>query len=278
MADKDDISEEGREALDSYFAASGSWASDRQDSLRRSRTIAWIIAGIAIAIAFFEALALLFLTPLKTVEPYTLLVDKQTGYVELLKPLEPQLVSGKEALTESFLVQYVTAREGFDINALRTDYRKTALWSAGPARSAYLASAQASNPGSYLATLPRSTIIDVRVKSVSHIGENVAMVRFDTIRSDAGGQISSPRPWVAVIRYRYSGEPMQVEDRYINPLGFQVTSYRRSAEALPQPELATTVVIEPPQETQQAPAAQVPAGSRGLVPGEPARRVPGPGR
>jgi type IV secretion system protein VirB8 len=35
-----------------------------------------------------------------------------------------------------------------------------------------------------------------------------------------------------MIAYRWSGEPMKLEDRFVNPLGFQVTSYRRDPEAL----------------------------------------------
>ena len=65
------------------------------------------------------------------------------------------------------------------------------------------------------------------------------MVRFETQRRDAGGQAEPPRAWVAVIRYRYSGEPMRIEDRFVNPLGFEVLRYRRDAEALPpEPEAA----------------------------------------
>ena len=37
--------------------------------------------------------------------------------------------------------------------------------------------------------------------------------------------------WAAQIRYRYSGEPMSLEDRLANPLGFQVIEYRRDQEA-----------------------------------------------
>ena len=50
--------------------------------------MAWIVATVALVVALFEALALIVLTPLKTVVPYTLLVDKQTGYVQELKPLD----------------------------------------------------------------------------------------------------------------------------------------------------------------------------------------------
>lgn len=227
------MKKQAREALDAYFAEGDSWAKDRNDDLRASRRIAWWVAGGASAIAVCEALALMFLTPLKTVEPYTLLVDRQTGFVQQLKPLEPQLISGDRALTQSFLVQYVIAREEFDINALQTDYRKVGLWSGGQARADYLATMQASNSDSPLARLPRSTVVDVRIKSVTPLGPNTAMVRFDTIRRDAGGEARVGQPWMTVIRYDYSGAPMSAADRMINPLGFRVTHYRRSAEALP---------------------------------------------
>ncbi|MFK7841713.1 MAG: virB8 family protein [Sphingorhabdus sp.] len=226
------MKKEAREDLDAYFAGADSWAKDEREGLKTSRKMAWVVAGVAVIVALLEAIALIVLLPLKTVEPYTLMVDKQTGFVQALKPVDPQLVSGDKALTQSFLVQYVIAREGFDVNALQADYRKVSLWSAGAARRAYLATVPASNPSSYLATLPRSTTINVRVKSVSPIGDKASMVRFETTRKDAGGQQGPPRAWVSVVRYQYSGEPMAVEDRFVNPLGFQVVHYRRSAETL----------------------------------------------
>jgi type IV secretion system protein VirB8 len=190
-----------------------------------------------------EAAALVLLTPLKTVEPYTLMVDRTTGYVEALKPLDKAQVATDSALTRSFLVQYVIARETFDMATLNANYRKVGLFSADAARSSYLQAMQVSNPQSPL-LYPRTTVVDVRVKSVSPLGSNAALVRFDTIRSDSGTQPRPPASWVAVIRYRYSTAPMSVDDRFVNPLGFQVTSYRKDPEALPaamliQPQAAT---------------------------------------
>src|SRR3546814_4386960 len=93
------------------------------------------------------------------------LVDRQTGFVQQLKPLDAETISADRALTQSFLVQYVIAREGFDIDALQSDYRKVALWSSGSARQTYLSDIKVSNPDSPLARLPRSSRIDVEVKS-----------------------------------------------------------------------------------------------------------------
>lgn len=269
------MNKQAREALDAYYVEAGSWAEDRQEELRKSRKTAWTIALIAAVVALLLALALIVLLPLKTVEPYVLTVDKQTGFVQALEPLNPERLSGDAALTQSFLTQYVIAREGFNADALQADYRRVALWSADTARSTYIAGQQASNPDSPLARYPRTTVVETIVKSVSPMGPNVAMVRFNTVRRDAGGQVQPPLAWVAVIRYRYSGAPMRIEDRLINPLGFEVLHYQRNAEALPPepaaappPETTTIkpVVVVPaqqPAQPQQQPAQPPPAQPRG---------------
>jgi len=227
------MNDESRKSLDAYYEQAGSWNSDRLQAMRSSLKVAWWVAGGAALIAVLEAGALILLTPLKTVEPYTLLVDRTTGYVQELKPLDPGKIAPDTALTQSFLVQYVLAREGFDLATVNVNYRKVALLSAERARSSYLSQMQVSNPESPLVSLPRGAVIDARVKSISPVGKDVALVRFDTVRTDPNGQALPPQPWIATVRYRWSGEPMKLEDRFLNPLGFQVTAYRRDAEALP---------------------------------------------
>jgi type IV secretion system protein VirB8 len=244
-----------------YYRQAATWSQDRQDALRRSKRIAWIVASGAALIAILEAFALMLLTPLKTVEPYTLLVDRHTGYVQALKPLTPGSVSPDTALTQSFLVQYVIARESFDSDLLQSNYRKVALWSADTARSTYIASMQTSNPASPIVRYPRTAVVETQVKSVSSIGRDRALVRFETSRHDAGGPSQAPTSWVAMIRYRFSTEPMSVEDRYLNPLGFQVVHYQRDAETLPTneptPRDAAATTSLPPF---QAGRAAAPAG------------------
>lgn len=238
-----------RHDLKAYYSEGDSWAADRISSLRSSRRIAWWVAAGAVAVALGQAVALVVLTPLKTVEPYTLLVDRSTGYVQALDPLDPAKVTPDRALTQSMLVQYVIARESFDRATVQSDYRKVGLWSAERARQTYLDLMRATNVDSPLVRYPRNAVIETRVKSVSPIGENSAMVRFDTVRRDGDAVATAPQPWVAIVRYRYSGEPMATGDRYLNPLGFQVIEYRRDPENLtPEspmpPEFTTETVLE----------------------------------
>lgn len=231
--------------LEDYYQAAASWSEDRSAALAASRRIAWLVAAAAGAIALLEAVALVLLTPLKTVEPYTLLVDRQTGHVEALKPLERATITPDSALTRSFLVQYVIGREGFDIDSLKDTYRKVALWSAGEARNRYIDDMQASNPASPLAVLPRRAVVQVRVRSVSSLNADTSLVRFTTIRTDPGGQAQPPQLFAAVVKYRYSGAEMSAEDRMTNPLGFQVVRYRRDAETLPEASVLAPPVAAP---------------------------------
>ena len=80
-----------------------------------------------------------------------------------------------------------------------------------------------------------------------------------------------PQLWVAVIRYRYTGEPMRMEDRLINPLGFEVLRYRRDPEAPPppgpaaapapaKPVVVVPVQTAPPAAAQPQPQQQAPRG------------------
>lgn len=241
------------EPLAEYYKDAESWAADRDRSADSSRKIAWIVAGAASIIAVLEAIALVLLVPLKTVQPYTLLVDKQTGFVQELKPLERQTITPDQALTRSFLAQYVIAREGFDIDSLKDTYRKVALWSFGEARSRYLGDMQATNPLSPLASLPRKALVEVEVRSISSLNTDTALVRYSTVRTDPGGQRQAPQPWAAVVRYRFSGEAMASSDRLLNPLGFQVVRYRRDAEIISEPVAALAPTSLPASATQ-APA------------------------
>lgn len=230
-----------------YYGDAASWSDDRVAEASRSRRIAWIAAGVAGTIALLEAFALVLLIPTKTVVPYTLLVDRQTGYVEKLDPLQSKELSPDSALIRSFLVQYVIAREGFDYDSVNDSYRKVALWSAEEARSRYLGEMQASNPLSPLASLPRRALVQVQIRSVSSLNADTSLVRFTTTRTDPGAQAQPPQLWAAVIKYRFSGAALSAEDRMINPLGFQVVRYRRDAETLPeaQPIEVQPVEVQP---------------------------------
>jgi type IV secretion system protein VirB8 len=249
------------EKLEEYYREAESWSEDRQAAADRSVRLAWIVAGVAAVIALVLAFALVALIPLKREVPYTLLVDRQTGYVQALHPFDGETITADAALTRSFLVQYVIGRESFDIDSLQESYRKVGLLSADEAREQYLALMRPSNPLSPQASLPRRTTVDTQIRSVSSLSPNTAMVRFSTVRTDPGARAQVAQHWAAVVTYRYSNAEMSADDRLTNPLGFQVIRYRRDAETLPEtlpqagPEVGPAARRVPTADQSQAPVA-----------------------
>ena len=211
--------------------------------------------------AIVEAFALLMLTPLKTVTVAPILVDRQTGFVEVLKPDGRKELTANAALTQSLLAQYVVARERFDIASVASDYHKVALWSGAGARDEYVASAAPTNPQSPLKLYARSTVVETRVKSISPIGANVALVRFETLRRDQDGRSTPPQAWASVVAYRFVDTPLPLQDRLLNPLGFQVVRYHRDQEALP---IEAPSPASPP--VSPSPLVAAPAGTPGVRP------------
>lgn len=217
-----------------YLADARTWAEDQQERRETMTRWAWRVALGASLIAVLEAIALVALAPLKTVVPYTLTVDRQTGYVETVRGVNLGPLSESEAVTHAFLAQYVMARETFDASDLNANYQKVAAWSRERARANYLHDFDRGNPRGVLMTTPPTSVISVRIKSISMLSKTTGLVRFDTERQDTG-QVESGRPqaWTAVVGFRRDGAPTRMEDRLTNPLGFQVFSYRRDAETAP---------------------------------------------
>src|SRR3546814_9747580 len=76
-----------RQDLKAYFSEAASWDHDRLIAANRSKRLAWIIAGMAGSLAVTAVAAVAMLTPLKTVAPYVITVDKATGASEIAAPL-----------------------------------------------------------------------------------------------------------------------------------------------------------------------------------------------
>ena len=217
---------------DTYYAVAQSWADERVAAEQRMRKLAWIVAGVAAAIALLLGLVIAMLVPLKTVQPYVVTVDRQSGAVELATTVANGRLTQNEAVIQAQLANYVRVRETFDATDLTSNYRRVQLLSSPDVRTAYVAAMAASNPASPLHTLSPGDTVSVRIKSVSLLSPGTALVRFDSDRKTAGSNIVTSNAEVAAISFGFSSKPLRAEDRFDNPLGFEVTRYRRDIEGM----------------------------------------------
>jgi type IV secretion system protein VirB8 len=202
-----------------------------------------------------------FLLPLKQSIPYTITVDRETGYVQTSRGIDLGPISESEAIAQSFAVQYVLARETFEASDFRDKYEKTLMWSQGAAETEYLREWDKNNPVSLRNRVRPTTRIKVTIKSVTVLGPRSAMVRFDTEQSEGPSSGGIRQPWVASLTYSFSGKAISDRDRYMNPLGYQIATYRRDAETADPINVAAPP--PPPAPAMIAPAPSV-IGADGL--------------
>lgn len=217
-----------------YYAAARSWADGQVSSLARETRIAWRVAIGASAVAILLALALVLMLPFKTVQPYVLSIDRRTGVVEPAMALRNGTLSENEAVIQAQLAGYVIARETFDATDLPQLYRRVQIMSSRPAAAAYVAQMSATNPASPLNTLNRGDTVAVQIRSVSLIADGAALVRFTATRTALGNGVGQSSNFVSAISFGFNGRPLRQADRFDNPLGFQVTRYRRDSEGIGQ--------------------------------------------
>jgi type IV secretion system protein VirB8 len=214
-----------------YYQQGKSWEDDTHRRLRRSRTFAWLLTGVFGVMALLSLVALVLLFPLKQYEPYMVAVDKTTGHLEIARALKPGDLSQDEAVTAANIVRYIRARETYDPRMIKSNFDLAQLYSTGAAADDLVREFTPSNPNSRDKRYGMDTTIAVTVKSVSFLNRTTATVRLST--EEKRQNTTRREHWVAVIKFRYTSTPLKNEYRFDNPLGFQVTEYRRDQESLP---------------------------------------------
>jgi type IV secretion system protein VirB8 len=220
-----------------YFADGATWERDIARRNRNSRALAWIVASVMTLVAVGSLGTLALLVPLKTYEPYMVVVDRTTGFVEVKRPMAEGSLTQDEAVTTFNVVRYIKARETYDPRALKDNFDLAQLLATGDAARELTEIYSPANPQNPVKIFGSNTEVAVSVKSVTFPNNRTALVRFSTDEKTATS--ITTRNWVSLVRFRYTSAPMRNEYRFDNPLGFQVLEYRRDQETAPSPGTAT---------------------------------------
>lgn len=188
---------------------------------------ALVVAGIACA-------AVMGLTPLKEVEPYVARVNETTGAVDIITSIKDKQMHYDEVVNKYWLAEYVRQRESYDWNTVQMSYDNTLLMSA-PEVQIPFKNIYNSNNAPHKVLKNRFKVV-AKVTNISFVGD-VAQVRFEKQMMPITGETETtpapPEKLIATVAFEFKATPMKESSRLINPLGFQVTSYRVDPEAAP---------------------------------------------
>lgn len=196
-----------------------------------SRTLAWRITGCCLVLLLVAILmtGLTIYRYSQPLPPYLLTINKQTGEVSQLKMTRDQSSYGEE-IDKYWLTQYINHRESYDYYSIQADYDAVGLMSDPQVINDYLK--KFSGPQSLDKVLGAKQTINVKIRSVMlDRPHKVATIRFETItRSTSNPDNAQHQSWIAILGYQYEALTMNAQQRFINPLGFRITSYRVSTE------------------------------------------------
>jgi type IV secretion system protein VirB8 len=226
-------------ALDRYLKEAISWDSDRTAQTKRSERTAWWVAGAGWLCAMASAVALLFLTPLKGVEPFVIRVDNTTGVVDVV-PVYLGRAPMEQAVTRYFLTHYITVCERFNLVTAESDYEECGAFHTAQRNQAWYALWNTTNPRSPLNVHKDGSTIRVEVESVSFFRrsngvEDLAQVRYRKSDHPIGGAAEHTTHWIATIQYAYASASSDPRTRRWNPLGFKIVEIGSEPEVLANP-------------------------------------------
>lgn len=236
---KENVSpEQGREisdAIRSYTFAAQYFekhiAEEEKAKTKRANRLS-IFLGV---ITFMSVGAVLLLTPLKTVVPFVIRVDNNSGYTDIVQ-------AGADKYTDQtddsyWSVLYVTQRESYNFSTQDMREKFVELSSYNNIFNEYK-TFQLSKKG-YMAVLGDKQQIRVNIRNVSKPQESTdkttktIQIRFDkSVLDDVGQPVASipTTTWMATISFDYGRLPKNRLDEWINPKGYGVRSYELSQE------------------------------------------------
>ena len=230
------------ETLGVYLRESTSWDDDRVAQARRSTRVAWRVAGAGWVCAVTGGLSLLFLMPLKRVEPFVIRVDNTTGVVDVV-PVYAGGASMDREVTRYFLTHYITTCERFNFATAESDYEECGAFHSARRNQAWSALWNKTNPASPLNVHKDGSSVRAQVESVSFFQRgsgvtDLAQVRYVKGERQAAGAEEHFTHWIATFQYAYSTPSKDPRLRGWNPLGFKVVEMISEPEVVPSP--ATT--------------------------------------
>lgn len=216
--------------LKQYFAEAQSWDHDRAVKAEREKRRAFLFAGAAGLIAA-ATLVWHVVAPLKTIEPYVIRVNQNSGGVDVVNVVKnTQEITADDAVRKFFLSEYIRNRESWVAPAADEMFKSVAALSAPNEQEKIAAERRPENATSPVNIYKNGENVGVRVNNVTFIGDRVAQVRFTKTVRSAGVLADQASQWVATINFRFINKPETEADRLYNPLGFQVVSYRADPE------------------------------------------------
>lgn len=226
-----------KEAAFDFIKASKEFEKSRIGDIEKSKNTAWLVAAASCCVAILLAVVITVMMPLKTVEPYLVRVDNNTGATDIVTALsETKSITDTEATSKYFAALYVRLMEGYDWYTIQNQVNTLMLFSDRDMQNRI--NTKFAQPNAPHLVHTDKERVEIQVNNLSVLDENGLMqIRFTKKVVPMNGGIfdrnsnkfNPPQieeKYIATMGFEYVNVPKLDEIRLKNPLGFTVKSYR----------------------------------------------------
>ncbi|MFV9875924.1 MAG: virB8 family protein [Rickettsiales endosymbiont of Dermacentor nuttalli] len=206
------------------------WYSDRYESVLVQRNILLLLLIIVLCALIVSVFTIGSISASKSLEPFVVEIEDKSGITNVVNPFSRQDLTVDNALNTYFLINYMRARETYAVSNYEYNYRTIVrLYSTAVVYNAFTRAFQ-NNPKNPITMYGTNNSTSLKVRSIQFLTPGkTAQVRF-TIVENEGAKTSFHK--IATVDFEYTQMEMSIEDRFINPLGFQITNYVVSDELI----------------------------------------------
>ncbi|HSQ97751.1 MAG TPA: type IV secretion system protein [Rickettsiales bacterium] len=202
-----------------------SWYSSKYQIVTFQRNILFFISFLAICSVLVAVIFVKQIMGSKSLVPYVIEVEEKTGIPTVVEQLNQSSFTTDSALKRYFLYSFIKAAEGFNLGTFKDDYKKLMLFSTSSVFRQIQKKINPKNESSPYALIGSKGMIEVALKSISFPTPNSAIIRFRLKNLGFVRDFKNNRDMIADIEFKFTDIKLSVEERYINPIGFQVTKY-----------------------------------------------------
>lgn len=153
----------------------------------------------------------------KSLEPYVIEVESKTGVPTVVEQLTAQHFTGDQMVRKYFINQYVHAASGYDAKTYKMDMEKVRLLSTPAVYSEFRNRINARELGT-------NSSLEVRIKSIQFPDPSTATIRI-VQQTNMDGYDPVQKDQIITMNFYFANVNLSMEERLINPLGFQVARY-----------------------------------------------------
>lgn len=213
------------------------WAFDRFAAAAIWNRRLLIVLSISLFGNIVLALSIFGLLPLKEQIPIFVRVNDTTGVIDVLTSLDETVLTKDQALDEAFVIRYVRERETYLYAIFEKNYEQVMAMSSVAVGDVYnkivIDNKNPKNPfvkysDKYEVSVHINNVTNIEARTSGNPGTTV--VRYTLKITEVGSGQTKEHKKIATITYEYTPASLERQRRWLNPLGFVVTSYLNEDE------------------------------------------------